>query len=408
MILGRAAGASGPSQAGGQVESKQLQGQLVEDVTVDDLLRDPYGIYRRLRDAGPCVWMAPAKRYVVPRWADVFSLDENPAMIAAEPDSLMTRAMGLSMLRTDGETHARQRQAAHRVLRVKEFQARWAGMLERVADELLDELAPHGQADLVAAFAEPYAARTLKLLLGLEDVSDRDMQIWSQALINAIGNYADDPEVWRRCEQASVGIDAAIERWWDRAAEGTVLQSMVTAGTVSADEVHANIKLFISGGLNEPRDVIATTAWALLADGEQESLVRDDPDLFPAAVEEALRWMSPIAMYPRYVALDTKLGDVELPPGTRIGVLLASANRDERHWEDPDRFDLRRATQRHIAFSRGPHVCLGAFVARQQIGRSALPRLFARFPRLRLVDGFEARQIGWVFRGLASLDVTWG
>jgi cytochrome P450 len=89
-------------------------------------------------------------------------------------------------------------------------------------------------------------------------------------------------------------------------------------------------------------------------------------------------------------------------------VLLASANRDERHWEDPDRFDLRRATQRHIAFSRGPHVCLGAFVARQQIGRSALPRLFARFPRLRLVDGFEARQIGWVFRGLASLDVTWG
>ncbi|HEY3726189.1 MAG TPA: hypothetical protein VGL51_03375 [Solirubrobacteraceae bacterium] len=109
-------------------------------MTVDDLSRDPYGIYRRLRDAGPCVWMAPAKRYVVPRWADVFSLDENPAFIAAEPDSLMTRAMGLSMLRTDGEIHARQRQAAHRVLRVREFEARWAGMLERVADELLDEL----------------------------------------------------------------------------------------------------------------------------------------------------------------------------------------------------------------------------------------------------------------------------
>jgi cytochrome P450 len=182
---------------------------------------------------------------------------------------------------------------------------------------------------------------------------------------------------------------------------------MVAAGTVSADEVRANIKLFMSGGLNEPRDVIATTAWALLADREQEWLVREDPDLFSAAVEESLRWMSPIAMYPRYVAHDTKLGDVELPCGTRIGVLLASANRDERHWEDPDRFDLRRATPRHIAFSRGPHVCLGAFVARQQIGRSALPRLFARFPRLRLVDGFEPRQVGWVFRGLASLDVGW-
>lgn len=67
------------------MESKQLQGQLVEDVTVDDLLRDPYGIYRRLRDAGPCVWMAPAKRYVIPRWADVFSLDENPASSPRSP-----------------------------------------------------------------------------------------------------------------------------------------------------------------------------------------------------------------------------------------------------------------------------------------------------------------------------------
>jgi cytochrome P450 len=78
------------------------------------------------------------------------------------------------------------------------------------------------------------------------------------------------------------------------------------------------------------------------------------------------------------------VGEIDLPVGTRVGVLLASANRDERHWQEPDRFDLRRATQRHIAFSRGPHVCLGAFVARQQIGQSALPRLFARFPRLRL------------------------
>jgi cytochrome P450 len=376
--------------------------------TVEDLVRDPYEVYRALRDAGPCVWLAAANRYVIPRWADVFALDENPAFTAAEPDSLMTRAMGLSMLRTDGESHARQRRPAHRVLRVKEFQARWAGMLDRVADSLLDELEAQGAADLVAAFAGPYAARTVKLLLGIDDVSDEDMQVWSQALIDGIGNYREDPEVWRRCDRAGAGIDVAIARWWSRAAEGTVLHSLVAAGDVTEDEIRANIKLFISGGLNEPRDVIATTAWGLLKDPEQERLVHADPSLFSAAVEESMRWMSPIAMYPRYVVADTRLGDVNLAAGTRVGVLLASANRDERHWEDPDRFDLRRATQRHIAFSRGPHVCLGAFVARQQIGRSALPRLFARLPSLRLADGFEARQIGWVFRGLASLDVCWG
>ncbi len=240
---------------------------------------------------------------MVTRWDEVFALDENPALIAGEPNSLMTRAMGLSMLRTDGETHQRQRAPAHRGLRAIEFRSRWAGMLDEVADDLLDGIEGDGGAELVSAFAGPYAAATLKRLLGLDDVATADMETWSQALIDGIGNYANDPEVWRGCDSAGAGIDAAIERWWARAEPGTVLHSLVA--------------------------------------------------------------------------------------------------------DDPHRFDLRRATQRHVAFSRRPHVCLGAFVARQQIGRSALPRLLARFPGLRLAERFTPRQVGWVFRGLQALDVVW-
>jgi Cytochrome P450 len=221
------------------------------------------------------------------------------------------------------------------------------------------------------------------------------MQIWSQALIDGVGNYADDATVWSRGRKAGAGIDAAVARARDRARAGTVIHAMLSDAAVTYDEVLANVKLFISGGLNEPRDVIATTTWALLRDAEQAALVRADPAAFAAATEESLRWMSPIAMYPRYVSSDTRLGGVELAAGSRVGVLLASANRDERHWEEPDRFDLRRATQRHVAFSRGPHVCLGAFVARQQVGRA---RLFERLPGLRLATGFEPQQVGWVFR----------
>ena len=379
----------------------------IDEITIEHLVRDPYDVYRRLRDAGPCVWLAPARRYVLPRWDEVFALDEDPAFTAAEPDSLMTRAMGLSMLRTDGAIHQRQRRAAHRVLRAKEFDACWSGMLAGVADELLDEIEQAGRADLVADFAGPYAARTLKRMLGLDDVADVDMQVWSQALIDGVGNYADDATVWSRCREAGAGIDAAVSRARGRAREGTVIHAMLSDAAITYDEVLANVKLFISGGLNEPRDVIATTAWALLRDPEQAALVRADPAAFAAATEESLRWMSPIAMYPRYVSSDTQLGDVALAAGDRVGVMLASANRDERHWEEPDRFDLRRATQRHVAFSRGPHVCLGAFVARQQVGRAALPRLFERLPDLRLATGLPPRQVGWVFRGLASLEVTW-
>ena len=110
-------------------------------------------------------------------------------------------------------------------------------------------------------------------------------------------------------------------------------------------------------------------------------------------------------MYPRAVQQDTELGGVHLPARTRIGVLIASANRDERHWEDPDRFDLRRATTRHLAFSRGPHVCPGAYVARQQVAHAALPALLA-LSDIRLA-GTDVRYQGWVFRGPARLDVMW-
>jgi hypothetical protein len=120
----------------------------------------------------------------------------------------------------------------------------WAETLDEVADDLWDEIEPRGQAELLRAFAGPYAARTPKLLLGLDDVSDQDMQSWSQALIDGISNCAGDAEIWRRCDQASAEIDAAIERSWPRADEGTVLHSTLGAGTLSAEEIRANIKLF--------------------------------------------------------------------------------------------------------------------------------------------------------------------
>jgi len=374
-------------------------------VTRVELSRDPYPAYRRLREQGACVWLEAAGRYVVPRWEDVVALDDRLGITAREDPSLMTRAMGRSMLRTDGEEHARLRAPAQAPLRFRGFAARWGDMLEREAHALLVPLRERGHMDVLCDFAGPFAARTLKVLLGLHAARDADLEFASQAFIDGIGNYADDPDTWERCERANKLVDEAITVDWDRAEEGTVLRALVDAGTYGEDEVRANIKLFISGGLNEPRDVIATTLHALLADPDQEALAREDPENLAQATEESLRWTSPIGMFPRVVHEDTELGGVHLPAGSRIGVLIASANRDERHWEDPDRFDLRRATVRHMAFSRGPHVCPGAYVARQQVARAALPALLA-LPGIRLASAVVPYQ-GWVFRGPARLDVTW-
>jgi cytochrome P450 len=371
----------------------------------EELWRDPYPVYRRLREQGACVWLDAADRYVVPRWEDVVGLDELPGITAREEPSLMTRAMGRTMLRTDGEEHARLRAPAHTPLRFRGFAGRWGDMLNREAHDLLAPVRDRGHMDVLRDFAGPFAARTLRLLLGLQTARDADLEFASQAFIDGIGNYAGDPDAWQRCERAGRLVDEAISADWDRAEDGTVLRALIDAGTLSEEEVRANVKLFISGGLNEPRDVIATTLHALLADREQEALAREDPENLVKATEESLRWTSPIGMFPRVVHEDTVLGGVNLRAGSRIGVLIASANRDERHWDDPDRFDLRRATVRHLAFSRGPHVCPGAYVARQQIAHAALPALLA-LPGIRLA-GTDVRYQGWVFRGPARLDVMW-
>ena len=373
--------------------------------TRDELSRDPYPVYRRLRDEGACVWLDAANRYVVPRWDDVVGLDEVPGITAREEPSLMTRAMGRTMLRTDGEEHARLRAPAHAPMRFRGFAERWGDMLAREAHDLLVPVRDRGHMDVLRDFAGPFAARTLKLLLGLHAARDEDLEFASQAFIDGIGNYADDAGTWERCERANRLVDEAITIDWGRAEDRTVLRALIDAGTLSQDEVRANVKLFISGGLNEPRDVIATTLHALLADPEQEALAREDRENLAKATEESLRWTSPIGMFPRVVHEDTELGGVELAAGTRLGVLIASANRDERHWDDPDRFDLRRATVRHLAFSRGPHVCPGAYVARRQAADAALPALLA-LPGIRLATT-DVRYQGWVFRGPARLDVTW-
>ena len=246
--------------------------------TRDELSRDPYPTYRRLRDEGACVWLEAAGRYVVPRWEDVVALDDRKEITAREDPSLMTRAMGRTMLRVDGDEHARLRAPAQSPLRFRGFADRWGDMFEREADALLRPLRDRGHMDVLGDFAGPFAARTLKLLLGLDTAGDADLEFASQAFIDGIGNYGDDRDTWERCERGNRLVDDAIDAAWDTAEDGTVLRALVDAGTLSEDEIRANVKLFISGGLNEPRDVIATALHALLADPEQEALVREDAE----------------------------------------------------------------------------------------------------------------------------------
>jgi cytochrome P450 len=162
----------------------------------------------------------------------------------------------------------------------------------------------------------------------------------------------------------------------------------------------------IGGGLNEPRDAIATTAWALLSHPQQLASVLTD-GRWADAFEESIRWVAPISMYPREATRDTELAGMAVPRGARLGVVVGAANRDPTVFTDPESYDIDRPKKPHLAFGGGSHFCAGAWIARASVVGVALPLLFAEFPRLRLDPARPAVVGGWVFRGVLGLPVLW-
>ena len=235
------------------------------------------------------------------------------------------------------------------------------------------------------------------------------MDAWSQGMIDGIANYTGDPAIEARCNAATAGIDAAIDDMLPvvkKAPNHSLLSVMIHGGMPEANVRH-NIKLTISGGQNEPRKAIAGTIWALLTHPEQFALVRDGKVEWLQVFEEFARWISPIGMSPRRIAKAATVGGVDFAPEDRVFLMFGSANRDEAHFADADKFDLTRDTAKSIAFGAGPHFCAGAAASRAMIADVALPSVFARLKGLRLDESEPVRIGGWAFRGLFNLPVRW-
>lgn len=383
-------------------------------VTIPDLHRDPFPIYERLRAEGGVHWVPQVGRYLVTSYEAVHETELDQGTFSAnEQGSLQIRAMGHSMLRRDDPEHYLERKAWQPALRPGVVKREWMSMFERNAERCLDGMIDKGPgADLIWDFAAPYAAESLREIIGLHNVTQQDMQRWSQTMIDATGNYADDPEVWARGKRSFDEVDVALDemlRWHADNPNASLLSQLLRIPDyqMPIERIRANVKMTIGGGLNEPRDALGVAAWGLLAHPEQRRAVEGDPSLWHAAFDETIRWIAPIGLYSRQVTRETELAGVRLPAGAKLGICIISANRDERVWEQADAFDVRREVKPHLAFGKGVHVCLGAWVARAEVADVALPMLFARLRGLDLVPEDPAEIAGWVFRGMTKLPVRW-
>jgi len=379
-------------------------------IDVPDFWRDPYPALAQMRRDAPICFVPELGSTLLTRRDDIFVSEKRIDVFSShQPAGLMVKLMGHNMMRKDGEAHMAERAIFFPAVSPKAVRAHWRDEFQQHADRILAALAPKGAADLLAEFALPLSGDCLKSVTGLTNIRYQEMDAWSQGMIDGIANYTGDPEIEARCNAATAGIDAAIDDMLPvvrKVPNHSLLSVMIHGGMPEANVRH-NIKLTISGGQNEPRKAIAGTIWALLTHPAEFARVRAGAVSWLQVFEEFARWISPIGMSPRRIAKAASVNGVDFAPGDRVFLMFGSANRDEAHFADADRFDLTRDTAKSIAFGAGPHFCAGAAASRAMIADVALPSVFARLKNLRLDESEPVRIGGWAFRGLFNLPVRW-
>jgi cytochrome P450 len=384
------------------------------EITVEQLDADPYPIYKQLRNEEPVCHVDSVGLWLITRWDDVQLVDKSPALFTGETEpSTLNRTFGKNLLASEGAYHDRIRSIIYPWFRVGAIGDYPDRVITPIAANLIDGFAGKGACDLVSEFAEPLSARVLKLALGLELVAEETLRRWFAELAEGAANFEGDPAKQKIADAASAEVNdtiaPVIERL-EREPDSTLLSSMVhtevEGGKLTREEIQSNLKVMVVGGLQATTDLIALSMWAILSHPEQLELVKADPALINPAIEEAARWHSPVGTSTRQTTEDTELGGVKLERGALVAAVLASANRDERNWTDPERYDVRRREGSHLAFATGPHLCLGARLARYET-RAAWRLLLERLPDLRLDLEQPIEISGWEFRSPHHLRVQW-
>jgi pimeloyl-[acyl-carrier protein] synthase len=280
--------------------------------------------------------------------------------------------------------------------------------IEALARELLERLPAHGEVDLMEAFALPLPVIVIAGLLGLP-LEDRDrLRGWSRTLVEAIDLRRDDGGL-EAAGRTAVELDRYVRaivserRQRPRADVISALAELLERGLMDEDEVVANCALLIFAGHETTVNLLGNGVLALLGHPGELAKLRERPELWPAAVEEILRFDGPAQLTFRFAGEDLRLGDRDVRRGQSVALVLASANRDPAAFPDADRLDVERCGARHLGFGLGIHFCLGAALARAE-ARIALSALLGRVPRLALA-GEPVWRPGIALHGLERLPV---
>jgi cytochrome P450 len=368
-----------------------------ESITLAELELDPYPALARLRADEPVSHVPDLDMWLVTRWDDVEMVhDRSDLFTSATEPSWLNEVLGKNMLGSDGDEHRRIKDALQPSFTPTATGAWVTEQLPTICDELIDAFDPAGT-DLMTAYAEPIAVRALQDALQWDNASWQQIGEWTRGVCTGLANFANDADLAAIAASANVDSGESIRE--------RVVPNLAHTG-LTPDEIVNNVRLCMSGGINEPRDGIALAVWALLTHPDALSECRSDDRAWRSACEELFRWISPVATSTRQATTDVEVAGITIPRGALVAAVISSANRDERRWTHPDRYDLHRKEGPHLAFSTGAHVCLGAWLGRSTV-RVAVQHLFQRLPGMHLVDPADVAIRGFEFRGPLAMNIRW-
>lgn len=383
-------------------------------ITLSMLDEDPYPIFRRLRSSEPLSWVADLNMWFVTRRHDVRAiLKDSETFTTYSSNSTIYDTFGANMLTIDGSQQKKYKSSCRRPFMPANIKREFSNHIYASANHLVDQFIAKKEVDLQKNFSSRLPILTMLKVFGMPDHAEMMVRKWYDSFEEALANFKWNEKIRENARNSVSEFDGFLQEninEFRKEPDNSILSVLANAkGTeqLSDSEIKRNAFIIFFGGISTVEALISNAVWSILSHSAVNQRICSDLSQVSKAVEETLRWESPVQSCTRHLTRDTELLGVQLKQGEIVNCMLGSANRDESCFENPDEFDIDRINvQDHIAFGHGVHFCLGAPLARME-GEIALEVLFQRLPGMQLDLSKRERPWGSEFRKLPSLHVLW-
>lgn len=384
-------------------------------VTAAQLARDPYDIYRRLRESEPISWIRELNMYYVVRYDLVDSILQDPGRFTVGGErSTLFDTFGAHLLTVEGPLHAHYRSIFAPTFLPGPLRAALEERIRAHTAGLIAGFSSACEVELRSAFAARLPILTMLSLLGLPLEHEPSLRSWYDSFERALANFTWDAAI-RLAARANVErfrrlIRERVQYFRQHPDPRSLLSALAHARPetrLDEEAIERNALIILFGGISTVEALILNALYALSMNPGSLARVRAEPSILRAVLDETIRWAGPVQSATRHVARDTEVAGIALRAGETVNCMIAAANRDPEVFADPDRFDIDRpGLRKHLGFAIGPHHCIGSNLAKLE-ARIALEELFSRLPGCRIADLAAAKPHGGEFRQPQELNLVW-